>query len=122
MSTICTSPSCTTGTAATMKPRYTVSSTASAHTVRIDLPGIPKSGIRVDLEKDILSIQGTGRPAWPETWRLLHQELRSADYSLKLKIESAVQADQIRASHEDGVLILELPIQETAQPRRIELN
>lgn len=116
MSTSCPTPS------SPVKPHYTISSSATAHTVQVDLPGIPKSGIQVEVEKDILSIQGSGRPAWPESWRPLHQELSPADYSLKLRVDASIQTQQIKASHENGVLTLELPLQEAAQPRRIELN
>jgi HSP20 family protein len=109
-------------TAATVKPRFHVENSAEAYTVSIDLPGVPKSGITVELEKGVLSIKGTGRPAAPESWRPVHQELAAADYALRLRLEAPVNEEQIQASHEHGVLTLVLPVPEQAKARRIELN
>jgi HSP20 family protein len=124
MNDTCCTTSCTpvTGTATTMKPRFSVSSTAEAHTVAVDLPGVPKSGVTVSMERDLLTIQATGRPAVPDTWRRLHQELSPADYVLRLRIAAPVDDTQITATHTDGVLTLVLPVKEAAKPRRIELN
>ena len=61
MNTTCTANNCAPSVGVTeslRKPRYTVANVAEAFEIEVELPGVTKSGVSIDLEEDILSIRG----------------------------------------------------------------
>lgn len=104
------------------KPRYYVTGTQDAYQVKIEMPGVPKSGVKIDFEDNLLTVQGRRNATVPDTWKALHRELSTSDYQLRLRLNAPVDEDKLKASMESGILTLELPIRETAKPRRIEVQ
>jgi HSP20 family protein len=104
------------------KPRYHVAGNADAYEVRIEMPGVPKSGVTIDLENEVLSIRGE-RPknASPEV-KTLHRELSDLPFVLRLKLNTPVDEEKLSAAVEDGVLTVKMPVKEAAKPRRIEVQ
>jgi HSP20 family protein len=105
-----------------MKPRYTTSGGDDAYVINVELPGVPKDAISIDLEKDVLTIQGTRKAPVPEAWKPLHRELNHLGYTLRLRLNAPVDDSKLTANFADGVLTVKLPIKEAAKPRRIEVN
>jgi HSP20 family protein len=120
MNSCCDSSS--TGAAAVRVPEYSVSADEVAYTLRVDLPGVPKAGVNVEVERGLLTVRAGGRPGLPEGWRGLRSELPVGDYELRLRMRQAVDAAGISAGLEDGVLTVVLPLRAEEQGRRIELN
>jgi HSP20 family protein len=104
------------------KPLYTVTGTADAYAVRILMPGVAKSGVNVDFEENVLTVHGRRTLTTPDTWKALHSELAGADFQLRLRLNAPVDEDKMKATMQDGVLTLHLPVKETAKPRRIEVQ
>ena len=123
MNTTCSYQNCapaTTGvTESLRKPRYNVQGSAEAYEVRIDLPGVPKSSVKIDLEENILSVRGERSATVPEGVKALHRELSPLSYLLRLRLNTRVNEEQMTAKLEDGVLTLRLPLKEVAKPRQI---
>lgn len=105
-----------------LKPAYSVDSSESAYAVRVELPGVPKGDVRVDLHENVLTIRGERQVKAPASWRPLHRELPDLDFQLRLRLNAPVDEDKMKATLEDGVLTLNLPIREAAKPRRIEVQ
>ena len=106
----------------TLKPRYVVTNDESAYFVRVELPGVVKDAVNIDIDKEVLTITATRKSDVPETWKPLHRELNDLGYALRLKLNARVDEDKLGAQLVDGVLTLTLPIREAAKPRRIEVN
>lgn len=104
------------------KPLYNVTGNAEAYEVRVELPGVAKSGVKIDLEDNVLSIRGERQSATPEGWKTLHRELSTLGYQLRLRLNTPVDEDKLTANLENGVLTLKLPLKEAAKPRRIEVQ
>ena len=104
------------------KPLYNVIGNTDAYEVRVELPGVAKSGVKIDLEDNVLSIRGERQSATPEGWKTLHRELSSLGYQLRLRLNTPVDEDKLTANLENGVLTLKLPLKEAAKPRRIEVQ
>ncbi len=101
------------------KPLYNVNGNAEAYEVRVELPGVPKSGVKLDLEDNILTVRGERTSNVPEGMKALHRELSPFSYLLRLRLNTPVEEDKMTAKLEDGVLTLLLPLKVVAKPRQI---
>ncbi|MDZ4401331.1 Hsp20/alpha crystallin family protein [Prosthecobacter sp.] len=123
MNTTCsprTSAPATSGvTESLRKPLYNVNGNAEAYEVRVEMPGVPKSGVKLDLEDNILTVRGERNTTVPEGMKALHRELSPLSYLLRLRLNTPVEEDKMTAKLEDGVLTLRLPLKEVAKPRQI---
>lgn len=79
--------------------------------VRAELPGISREAINVEMVDGYLNISAT-RKDQEETFSL----------NRSVSIPEAVQADQVTATYENGVLTVTLPKQEQAKPRKINVS
>ncbi len=125
MNTCCTPR---TGAAATskvpagIKPRYTVDSDKTVHAIRVELPGVKKDNVQIDLDNDVLTIHARRTSAAPDGWKPLHRELIDDDYVLRLKLNAPVDENKLTAKLEHGVLAVELPVKDAVKPRAIPVN
>lgn len=101
------------------KPLYNVNGSSDAYEVRVEMPGVPKSGVKLDLEDNILTVRGERASNVREGMRALHRELSPLNYLLRLRLNKPVDEDKMSAKLEDGVLSLILPLKEVAKPRQI---
>ena len=104
------------------KPQYTVKEGESAWEVGVVMPGVPRDGVDVSLDKDVLTITGKVRRDVPESWKVLHRELSEDDYRLELSLNFEFNGEGISAKVEDGVLSLRLPVAEAAKPKQITIG
>ncbi|MBB5032799.1 MULTISPECIES: Hsp20/alpha crystallin family protein [Prosthecobacter] len=123
MNTTCSPSSCAPATSGVTeslrKPLYNVNGNAEAYEVRVEMPGVPKGGVKIDLEDSILTIRGERNATVPEGMKTLHRELSPLSYLLRLRLNTPVDEEQMTAKLEDGVLTLRLPLKEVAKPRQI---
>jgi HSP20 family protein len=123
MNTTCSPRTCTPATSGVTeslrKPLYNVNGNAEAYELRVELPGVPKSSVKLDLEENILTVRGERSTTVPEGMKVLHRELSPLSYLLRLRLNAPVSEEQMTAKLEDGVLTLRLPLKEVAKPRQI---
>ena len=123
MNTTCsprTSAPATSGvTESLRKPLYNVNGNAEAYEVRVEMPGVPKSGVKLDLEDNILTVRGERNTTMPEGMKALHRELSPLSYLLRLRLNTPVEEEKMTAKLDEGVLTLRLPLKEVAKPRQI---
>jgi HSP20 family protein len=117
--TTCTPPTRDADTMNVLKPRYTVNAGKDSYVIRVELPGVRKDSLSVNLDKDVLSIRAERKPAAAEGWKTLHNELLHLNYGLRLKLNAPVNDATLTAKLEDGILVLTLPVKEAAKPRTI---
>lgn len=119
--TTCTT-SCAPDTVNVLKPRYSINTGKDVYEVLVELPGVRKDSININLDQGVLSIQARRKPSAAEGWKTLHRELRDLDYALRLKLNAPVDDTKLAAKLEDGVLVLNLPVKEAAKPRTIAVQ
>lgn len=125
MNTTCppSSPAATSGvTESLRKPLYNVNGNSDAYEVRVELPGVPKSGVKLDIEDNILTVRGERNTTVPEGMKALHRELSPLNYILRLRLNTPVDENKMTAKLEDGVLTIGLPIKQAAKPRQIAIQ
>ena len=126
MNTTCPPSTCTPApsgvTESVRKPLYNVNGSAEAYEVRVEMPGVPKGGVKLDLEDNILTVRGERAATVREGMKTLHRELSPLNYLLRLRLNTPVDEEKLTAKLEDGVLSITLPLKEAAKPRQITIN
>lgn len=88
--------------------------------VVVDVPGVPKDGVEVSLDNDVLSIRAT--PRAPEGAESDYAEYRLMPYFRQFQLGEQVDRDKIQAEMRHGVLTIRLPKVEQAKPRKIAVE
>ena len=89
-------------------------------TLTIDLPGVAKEGLRVGIDKGVLTIEAAAKTAGQGD--AVFREFGSTGYYRRFQLPDSLQFDKIEANMKDGVLNLRLPKAEAARPRRIDVT
>jgi HSP20 family protein len=97
--------------------------TDAAYTVTVALPGVNADQINVRLHDGTLTVSAdVPQPAVPENAHLLLQERPFGQFSRSIALPQPVNADQVEAAYEDGILTLTLPKSPEAQPKMISIK
>jgi len=89
--------------------------------VVMEVPGVERKDIVINVEKDILSVEGRIDFTKYEGLKPLYTEYNVGHFSRSFSLSSEIDQGGISAKIEDGVLTLILPKAKEAQPRRIEV-
>lgn len=89
------------------------------YTISLDIPGLKKEDIGVEVKDNQLIITGERKS---ENKTLLRSERKYGKFSRVFTIPQNVNVDAIMASFEDGVLEITLPKEEKSQPKKITIS
>lgn len=103
-------------------PRVDIAETENALWLWADMPGVDEGSVDVSLEDDLLSIGGKVSAGDYESLDPVYTEYNVGHFERSFQLSSDIDASRIRAKIAHGVLELELPKTERAQPRRIEIQ
>ena len=91
--------------------------------VTAELPGVKKDQVKVTFENGILTVDGQRKPNEPrKDAEVLLNEMQIRDFSRSIRINVEVDANNIVAELEDGILSVTLPKKEEAKPKQIEVK
>jgi len=115
------------GQETTVPARYYVPQTdifeaEDALTVVMEVPGVTKDTMTVDLENDQLRIEGRIDFSSYEGMEPVYTEYNVGHYQRTFSISNKIDRDKISADLADGVLTLELPKAEEMKPHKIKVN
>jgi len=101
-------------------PAVDIYETSEGLTVVADVPGVSKDDLQINVEDNVLTIQGRITRARHEN--LVTEEFELLDYFRQFTLGDKVDQSRIEASLEKGVLTLKLPKAEHAMPKRIKIQ
>jgi HSP20 family protein len=103
-------------------PAVDIFENESSITVFADMPGVKAEALKVDLRESVLTLtaQVTASETAKETDVL--REYQSGTFFRQFSLSEAIDQAKIDARLNDGVLRLELPKVEKAQPRQITVR
>ena len=87
-----------------------------------DMPGVKEKDVEIILKDGVLRITGTVTTDMYAGLRPLYTEYNVGNYYREFSLNEDIDESGIKASMRNGVLELELPKKEQAQPRRIEVR
>lgn len=88
----------------------------------LDMPGVPKENLSIDLKEGEVVIEGLSNYAPPAGTSAHHAEFGAGRYARTFALSDAVDRNKIKAVLKDGVLNLFLPKAEAVKPRRISIE
>ncbi len=89
--------------------------------LRFDLPGIDTDSIDVTVDRGVLTVSARRSEEYSENEKPFVRERVMGSFTRRLRLADSVDADQIAASYEGGVLTVKVPFAERALPRKIEI-
>lgn len=100
-----------------------ISESDDAYTVIASIPGMKPEELDISVQNNMLTIQGESKSEQErqgERWHL--RERRMGRFQRTIALPNNVDANQVGATYEDGVLKLTLPKSEEAKPRKISVQ
>jgi HSP20 family protein len=91
--------------------------------VAFDLPGVDPDAIKLDVERNVLTVKAERRPAVErEQVEMQVAERPLGVFSRQLFLGDTLDTENIAADYEAGVLTLRIPVAERAKPRKITIT
>ncbi|WP_321400919.1 Hsp20/alpha crystallin family protein [Maridesulfovibrio sp.] len=88
----------------------------------VDLPGVSKEALAIDLDENNLIIAGKAAATLGEDEKFIDQEFCEGEYTRRFTIADVVDRENIKANLKNGVLELFLPKMPEVQPRKIQIT
>lgn len=105
-----------------MKPATDILETAEGFSIYVDMPGVRKEELVIDLSEDELRIGGRTAYQGATNENRVHVEFGNVEYSRAFTLSHIVDRERIKATLKNGVLELLLPKAEKALPQKIKVE
>ena len=103
-------------------PEADVFEDSSGITLQLDMPGVAKDRLNLQVNQNALVIEGSAQISMPQDMAALHAEVRSTRYRRSFVLSEELETDKVDASLRDGVLTVRIPKRAELQLRRIEVR
>lgn len=90
--------------------------------LRFDLPGIDADSIDVTVDRGVLTVSATRTNEYAEGEKPYVRERITGSFTRRIRLSDSVDADNIAASYDSGVLRVTVPLTERATPRKVEVR
>ena len=103
-------------------PHTDIHETDKAVVVTMEVPGVDRNAIDLQLDKGVLTVKGTIDSAKYESLRPIYSEYNVGNFVRTFTVSPKIDASKISATVADGVLTIELPKAKEALARRIAVD
>ena len=104
-------------------PAVELSENDESYTISVELPGVAKEDVEVELREGMLVVHGEKRSEREEKReRGRYLERSYGSFSRSFVVPPDADADRMEASFKDGVLKIRIPRSEQSRPRQIEIQ
>ncbi|GGY02500.1 hypothetical protein GCM10007160_32880 [Litchfieldella qijiaojingensis] len=87
-----------------------------------DMPGVKREGLSIEVDNNVLSLEGEIQIEMPEGISATYAEIRAQRYARRFTLSHEIDTDAIEAKVDNGVLHLVLPKKDTHRSRRIDVK
>src|SRR5918999_2071215 len=107
----------------TWAPPVDIYETDEALILTVDLPGVPKEAVSIEIHQNTLMLRGERKPAAEVPADRYHRTERAyGAFQRSFVLPTLVDQEHVQATYHDGVLELRLPKSEAAKPKRIAIQ
>lgn len=106
------------------QPKVDVEENEGIIHVKAEIPGISEKDLDITLSDNILTITGKKEEEKQEKSKgqFTISERFFGSFSRSIPLPSGIKADEIKANTKNGVLNIEIPLEEAKQPKKININ
>jgi HSP20 family protein len=91
--------------------------------LRVDLPGLGEDDVKIEVENDTLVVSGERKETHEQKREGFYRlERAMGAFSRSLSLPEGIDADQVSATFDRGVLEVRIPKPEQRKPRRVEIS
>ncbi|MFC3739307.1 Hsp20/alpha crystallin family protein [Paractinoplanes deccanensis] len=90
--------------------------------VYFDLPGVDPGSIDLTVERNVLQVRAQRQRRTTDSAEMVISERPMGVFSRQLFLGDTLDTDSLKASYDDGVLTLEIPVSDRAKPRKIAID
>lgn len=91
--------------------------------VRAEVPGIKREEIKISVRGNALSLSGERKQESETKNKTFHRVERSyGRFKRTISLPSEIDADKVKATYKDGILLVTLPKPESTKPKEIEVE
>ncbi|MBT3316553.1 Hsp20/alpha crystallin family protein [bacterium] len=107
----------------TSRPESDIFESDNNYLVKVDLPGVTKDNLAIELKNETLTVNASTEQSTPEGYRSLRSERQNRiEFSRTFQLGSGIDGQNIEAKFSDGVLTLTIPKSEKSLPKQIEIS
>lgn len=88
----------------------------------VDMPGLKKEDIKIEVQENVLTVSGERKRETTANKNVQRVEKYFGQFKRSFTLPSIINADQIQAHYQDGVLQILMPKAPAAQAKRIEIQ
>ena len=103
-------------------PAADIFETDEALTLMLEMPGVDRDNVDVQIENDVLRVEGKIDFSAYKEVEPVYTEYNVGHYTRAFTLSNKIDREAITARVEDGVLTLTLPKSKETLPRRIQVN
>ena len=103
-------------------PTTDIFETEDALTVVMEVPGVSREALDINLESDVQKIEAKIDPSKYEGMEPLYTEYNVGHFARSFTLSNKIDRQQISAKLEDGILTLTLTKAKEAMPRKISVG
>ena len=100
-------------------PTTDIYETEQALTVVMEMPGVDKGKVEINVKEGVLTVEGRIDFSKYEALVPVYTEYNIGNFRRSFNLSNSIDQDKIRADMKDGVLTVTLPKAEQAKPRKI---
>jgi HSP20 family protein len=95
---------------------------SSTFVVHLDLPGVDASSIDLTVEQNVLTVHAERKPPLGGSAEQVVAERSYGVFNRQLFLGDTLDADNLSADYDAGVLTITIPIAEKAKPRKVAVT
>ena len=103
-----------------LRPPVDIYETADGLTILVDLPGVARDALTIEVSDHVLTIEGEPKHALEGSPR--YREFALVGFHREIPLPETVDSEHIQAEFKHGVLTLQCPKAEQLKPRQIKVE
>ncbi|CAA6807665.1 MAG: HSP20 family molecular chaperone IbpA [uncultured Thiotrichaceae bacterium] len=106
----------------TMRPAADIHENKDGAVIYIDLPGVSKDALSIDVDKNVLTIRGNINLHTPDDLNSQYMDVHSGVFERRFTLGEQLDSENIEAKLEQGELYLFIPRSDEHKPRKIDVK
>lgn len=91
--------------------------------INFDLPGVDVDSIDLQVERNVLTVHAERQAVEPDqVVELIADECSTGVFTRQVFLGDTLDTEHVKAEYDRGVLSLEIPVRESAKPRKVSIS